>query len=143
MPPLGFDLNENFRVQRVRADIHIFTLYRSDFYADSAEITPNGLIRLGRLAKELPGWPGPLLIEPVPDRPGLAEARRDSVASLLAGVSVPVDPGRLVVGNSPFPGLNGTDAANVHNATTARIPSAVTNYSLPPNSTTTFGGNSR
>ena len=80
VPPLGFDLNENFRVQRVAADIHVFTLYRSDFYADSTAITPNGLIRLGRLAKELPGWPGPVLVEPVPDRPGLAEARRDAVA---------------------------------------------------------------
>lgn len=106
-PPLGFFVEANYRAQAARADTHRWTLYRTDFWADSDRLTPNGAARLARMASRSACWGGPLLVEVVPDRPGLAERRRDAVASALAQAGTAIGPDRLVVGLSPYLGLRG------------------------------------
>jgi hypothetical protein len=144
-PPLGAIRNEMTAQMVARADIHRYTLYRSDFLANSPLLTQDGARRLNEMAHRLPGWLGPLMIEVTPDRPGLAEARRDAVAEMLAKAGQPIGPERLVVGGSPYIGQPGTYAVNSHATLIQREVRAPMQYTVSPaeTQTTSFivGGN--
>src|ERR1700761_2961970 len=55
-PPLGASVYATNAVMRARAAGHVFTLYRSDFHVDTAELTPMGAGRLARICGDLRGW---------------------------------------------------------------------------------------
>ena len=114
-PPPGFAISEIFGTMKGKANVHRFTLYRSDFLDGSDRLSPGGAARFNLMATRLGGWLGPVVIEWSPDQPGLAEARRLAVLAILQGASLPVIPERVVIGPSPYPGLLGTDAANNYN----------------------------
>jgi hypothetical protein len=140
-PPLGWSIGQNFSAQAARASQHRYTLYRSDFFAGTERLTPEGLRRLGRMVTYLPGWGGPVLIEVDPNRPGLAEARRDAVLALTSSNGTFIDPSRMVVGGSPYLGGRG-DLAEIYEGTlldrSARAPAI---YPLNPIPNADFGAN--
>lgn len=142
VPPLGYALYQTMYAQKAKADLHVFTLYRSDFVAGTDLLSPNGAWRLSFLASRLPGWTGPIVVEWTPDDPPLAEARRAAVAASLRTANLPVD-GRVVIGPSPYIGLLGADAANNYDTLIIRDLGAPRAYSLTPSSTATFGGGGR
>ena len=142
-PALGWSLYQNMGRQKNKADVHTFTLYRSDFMAGTAELSPGGARRLSFLAGRLGAWPGPVVIEWTPDQPGLAEGRRAAVALALQTANLGVDPGRVIVGPSAYRGITGIDAGNNHDALIFRSYTAPRSYSVSPTSTAEFGGGSR
>ena len=142
-PPLGFYLRENVAVMKAKAAPHAFTLYHSDFVGDSATLSPNGAQRLSLMARRLPCWLGPVVVEWTPDRPALAESRRAAIVAMLRGARLPVDDGRVVVGPSLAPGLMGTDAVANYNNLILRDAQAAQNFSLSPASTATLGSGGR
>ena len=79
VPPLGWSTGANFAAQAAAAEQHSFTLYRSDFFAGTERLTPDGLRRLGRMIARLGLLGRPVPVEVDPNRPGLAEARRLAV----------------------------------------------------------------
>ncbi|HEU5118819.1 MAG TPA: hypothetical protein VFT74_19660, partial [Isosphaeraceae bacterium] len=133
----------NMTTMTHKADLHTFTLYRSDFLSGTTTLSPAGAQRLSFLASRLPRWGGPVVVEWTPDQPGLDAARRDAVATLLTGANLPVTPTRLVVGPSPYPGLLGVDSANNYDTLITRDLAAPRAYSLTPTSTADFGGGAR
>ncbi|MFO0953971.1 MAG: hypothetical protein U0835_23005 [Isosphaeraceae bacterium] len=137
-PPLGFYIRDNFRVMKAKADPHRFTLYRSDFLAGTNRLSPNGASRLNIMIPRLRSYPGPVLIEWSPDQPGLGESRREAVVAMLQSVGAPVIPDRVILGPSPYPGLNGTEANNNYNAMINRLQQAPMNYTLTPAQSATF-----
>ena len=76
-PPLGFYLYENINMMKAGADPHQFTLYTSDFVPGGDRLTLAGTKRLNNMARRLPKWMGPMLIEWTPDEPELAEAQQE------------------------------------------------------------------
>ena len=142
-PPLGASVYETFGVMKAKADAHDFILYRSDFLDGGTALSPQGAQKLSLMAARLPGWLGPLTVEWTPDRPGLAEARRDALVATLQGAGLPVGGGRVLVGPSPYPGLIGTDAANNFSNLILRDQDAAEIYSRTPASTSSFGGGNR
>src|SRR4051794_9017517 len=137
-PPVGFYVNEYVTVQKAKADPHRFMLYRSDFLDGTNRLSPGGASRFNVMAARLRSWPGPVVVEWSPDKPGLAESRRVAVASLLQTAGVPILPERIVVGPPLYPGLMGTDAANNYNILISRDQQAPTAYSLSPTSAGSF-----
>ncbi len=131
-PPLGAYLVATNAVMLAKAEPHRFTLYRSDFLVDSTELSPSGAYRIGRIAAGLRCWLGPVIVEPTPDRPGLAEARRAAVIGLLAQAGGLVGPERVVIGPGVSAGLLGTEAANNSTVMTGRAQAAAAAYPLPP-----------
>ncbi|WP_152054085.1 hypothetical protein [Tautonia marina] len=131
-PPLGWSVNRNFGAQQARAEIHRFTLYRTDFQSGSEQLNPGGLRRLGRMVSLLHCYNGPLLVEIDPNRPGLAEARRLAVLELAASNGTMLDPDRLIVGGSPFLGGRG-DLSEIYNGVVLdRSLRAPETYPVPP-----------
>ncbi|MEW4569798.1 hypothetical protein AB1L88_18190 [Tautonia sp. JC769] len=131
-PPLGWSVNRNFGAQQAKAEIHRFTLYRTDFLSGSERLNPGGLRRLGRMVSLLHCYDGPMLVEVDPNRPGLAEARRQAVLELAASYGTMLDPGRLIVGGSPFLGGRG-DLSEIYDGVLLdRSLRAPTTYPLPP-----------
>lgn len=139
VPPLGASGYEMIGMMKARADGHEFTLYRSDFQAGTTNLSPGGAQRLSRMATRMSHWLGPLVVEWTPDQPGLAEQRRAQVASLMASAGLGVGPERIVVGPSPYNGLDGNEARSLYGTELSRYQLAPQNYSLPPIQTSTFG----
>lgn len=110
-PPAGGLNAEIFATMRAGAAAHQFTLYRSDFMDGSTVLSPIGAQRLSLMTARLGCWPGPLVVEWTPDRPGLAESRRSAVVALMTQARQPIEPLRVVVGPSPYFGLIGDDIA--------------------------------
>jgi hypothetical protein len=137
-PPVGFYLYESLSVMRAKADPHRFTLYRSDFLDGTDRLSPAGAGRFNIMAARLAAWPGPLVVEWTPDMPGLAEARKKAVLAYLQQAGRPVIAERVVVGPSPYPGMLGTDAANLYNVMITRDQAAPATYSLTPMSAGSF-----
>jgi hypothetical protein len=131
-PPPGYYIRNTFGMMKAKADPHRFTLYRTDFLAGTARLSPVGATRFNLIASRLPGWLGPVIIEWSPDEPGLAEARRASVLATLATTGQPVIPERVVIGPSIYPGTLGTDAANYYNVMITRDTAAPSALSLSP-----------
>lgn len=139
-PPVGFYLHENLSVMKAKADPHRFTLYRTDFLDGSDRLSPAGASRFNVMAPRLQSWPGPVVIEWSPDRPGLAEARKRSVLAYMQQAGIPAIPERVVIGPSPYPGMLGTDAAQNYDAMIYRDLQAPRNYSLTPTGGGMTGG---
>jgi hypothetical protein len=139
-PPLGASVNMTRAVMKGKVEPHKFTFYRSDFLVDSTVLSPTGASRFGRINAGLDCWPGPVIIEPTPDRPGLAEARREIVIASLVGSGHPIQEGRVVIGPPVAPGLLGTDAANNYQSMISRDQRAPQSYSVTPTPTGTVGG---
>jgi hypothetical protein len=137
-PPLGASINETFGVMTARAEPHEFTLYRSDFVAGTTDLSPRGTDRIQRMATRLPGWLGPIFIEPTPDLPVLAEARKAAVTTAFQRGGLAVGPDRVVIAPNPFQGLLGVNAASNHAVMLHREQNAPSQYSLPPNSGATL-----
>lgn len=137
-PPLGAAVQDINRLMASRADGHTFTLYRSDFASGTSTLTPSGAQRLTALANRLPGWLGPVVVEWTPDVPGLAEARREAIVGNLLQAGLDVVPERVVIGPSPYNGLNGDEAAVGYRTYLDRAGRAGASYSLTPNITNTI-----
>ncbi len=77
-PPLGYYINRQLALQVAKADVHRFTLYRSDFLPGTNLFSPAGASRFNIMYARIPGWQGPLTVEWTPEQPKLAEgaARR-------------------------------------------------------------------
>lgn len=131
-PPLGSSVGRAIAVQRARADVHRFLVYRSDFYDGTDRLTTAGAARVALMAARLPGWSGPILVEWVPDRPDLADARRVAVTARLQELGMPVVPEQVAVALSPYPGMAGFEAANNYNILNFRSQAAPASYSLTP-----------
>ncbi len=142
-PPLGASLNSTYGVMRAKAAGHVFTLYHSDFLVDTATLTPVGAGRMNRICGDLRGWLGPVVVEAMPERPGLAEARREAVIALLRRAGHDVGGERVVVGPPVAPGLLGTDAASNYQIMISRDQQAPASYTLTPAASTSPGGGSR
>lgn len=146
-PPLGYYVRQNNGAQVARAEQHSFTLYRSDFWAGTDQLTPRGAARVNRMLAKLDCWNGPLLVEVDPDRPELAQMRRESLVANLQRSGFPFDPARLVVGPSPYLGLRGDIAGGASVITgydgiiINRSYAAPTELELPPNQNNAILGN--
>ena len=140
-PPLGWSIGQNFSAQAARASQHRYTLYRSDFFAGTERLTPDGLRRLGRMMAYLPRWGGPVLIEEDPNRPGLAESRRLAVMELTAANGTALDPSRLIVGGSPYLGGRGDLSEAYEGVLLDRTFRAPSTYPLNPIPNADFGAN--
>jgi hypothetical protein len=92
------------------------------------------------MASRLPGWLGPVVVEGIPDQPGLAEARRHTVLAALASRGQIVVPERVMIGPMLYPGTIGTDGANYYNVMITRDLAAPSAYTLSPNSVSSFAG---
>jgi hypothetical protein len=143
VPPAGYSAYATMAAQVGKANLHTFTLYRSDFISGTGELSPSGAWRLSFLASRLPTWTGPVVVEWTPDQPALAAARRDAVLGLLRGSNIPVADNRVVVGPSAFPGIIGVDAANNYNILIQRDIRAPRTFSVSPRATATFAGGAR
>ena len=135
-PPLGFYVNQTFTTMKAKADPHKFTLYKSDFLAGTAKLSPVGASRFNLMASRLPGWIGPITIEWSPDEPELAQARRDAIVGYIQMAQMPISPDRVVIGASRYPGTYGGDATNFYGNLSVRNQAAGSNFSLSP---TQFG----
>jgi hypothetical protein len=136
-PPVGASMYETFGMMRAKAAPHVFTLYSTDFLVDSPALTPSGTGRMDRIARGVRGWCGPVIIQPTPGRPALAESRREAVLALLGPA---VGPERVVIGPPVAPGALGTDAANFYQNMIIRDQQAASTYTLTPSASTAPGG---
>ncbi len=131
-PPLGYSVYETFGLMKAKADLHDFTLYRSDFVANTTQLSTGGAERLNRMVRRLDYWLGPILIEWTPETPTLAEERKAAVYNLMASASLPVVQERITVGPSPYHGINGDDAGLSHPIMIQRDARATALYPIPP-----------
>ncbi len=139
-PPLGYYLYETIGTMKAKADPHQFTLYRSDFLVGTTRLSPAGARRFNDMARKMPKWLGPMVVEWTPDDPQLADARKNAVVALMSHVGAPVGAERVVVGPSPYYGAFGTEAGNMYNIEVYRYGMAPFNFSVTPSTTATFSG---
>lgn len=139
-PPLGFYLYENIGLMKSHADQHSFTLYNSDFVVGADRLTLAGTKRLNDMARKLPKWMGPMLIEWTPEDPALGEARKKKIAAILDSANIAMVAERIVVTPSPYAGLYGTDAGNNYTILINRDINAGRGFSVSPTTTATFSG---
>lgn len=137
-PPVGFYINEAFAIQRNKANIHRFTLYKTDFLDGTNQLSPVGATRLNTMMTRLNGWLGPITIEWSPDQPNLAESRKTAIVGLLQAQGLPVIPERVVIGPSPYPGSLGAESGAQYGIMINRNQSATASYSLTPTSSGGF-----
>jgi hypothetical protein len=138
-PPLGYYITEQFGVQVAKADMHRFTLYRSDFLPGTTLLSPSGASRFNIMYARFPGWLGPLSIEWTPDQPALAQARRQAILDAMQRAGRRVLAERVVIMPSPYPGALGTEAANNYANTVIRSQQAAQTFPLPPIETAATG----
>jgi len=137
-PPLGYYVNTNMNAQAANGSQHEFTLYRADFYAGTARLTPAGTRRLVRMVKKLKNRAEPLMVEVDPWRPGLAEKRRSELLVTLAKSGQPVTSDQIVVGINPYFGERGNIASEYNRVYLRRSVEAPDAYPLPPSQTAGF-----
>jgi hypothetical protein len=138
-PPLGAYVNEQFAVQVAKADVHRFTLYRSDFLPGTIQFSPNGASRFNIMFPRIASWPGPIIVEWTPDQPGLAQSRRLAVLATLQKLGRPIVAERVAIGPSPYPGSRGVEAANNYANTIVRTQNSAQSFPLPPTESSASG----
>jgi hypothetical protein len=131
-PPLGAYINEQFATQISKADVHRFTLYRTDFLPGTNEFSPIGASRFNIMLTRIPSWPGRITIEWTPDQPGVDRSRQAAVLVALQRVGRPVVAERVTIGPSPYPGMMGIEATNNYTNTINRTHAAASGFALPP-----------
>lgn len=139
-PPLGFYLNENLNTMKAKADPHEFFLYQSDFIREGTTLSPTGAQRLSLIVNRLDCWLGPIVVEWTPEQPELAEARKALVLSAMTNAGIGIDPDRILIGPSPYPGLIGDIAERYYPVLIERSTMAPAMYSLPPQSSVNATG---
>jgi hypothetical protein len=138
-PPLGYYLNEQLAVQVAKADVHRFTLYRSDFLPGTAAFSPSGASRFNIMFNKIPAWIGPITVEWTPDNPALAESRRQAVQKTMKDAGQPLLANRVVIAPSPYPGGLGAEAVGHFPNTVGRATMAAPAFALPPVETAATG----
>ncbi|WP_165226776.1 hypothetical protein [Aquisphaera insulae] len=131
-PPLGTYVREQMSIQVAKADPHRYTLYRTDFLPGTDKFSPTGAARFNLMFARTDSSPCPILLEWTPDRPGLTEARKQAVLAAYQRGGRPIDPDRVRIGPSPYPGGMGTEAGNTFNSLIYRSQQAQNTYPLPP-----------
>ncbi|WP_148596058.1 hypothetical protein [Aquisphaera giovannonii] len=131
-PPLGAYMHEQMAMQVAKADAHRFTLYRSDFLPGTDRFSPTGASRFNLMFARTESALSPILIEWTPDQPGLADARRQAVLATYQRAGRPIDPSRVVLGPSPYPGGMGTEASQTFGSVLMRSQQGQYTYPLSP-----------
>jgi hypothetical protein len=108
--PLGSAVRDHGRAMVANGAAARLTLFRYDFVDGTVELNARGRDQVFQLAAQLAVSPFPLIIERVPENPGLAEARRASVLAALASSPYPAPIERVVVGLPISRGLSGIEA---------------------------------
>ena len=138
-PPLGSFVNEQFAVQVSKADVHRFTLYRTDFLPGTNQFSPIGASRFNIMVTRIPSWPGPITVEWTPDQPGVDQSRRRAVLATLEKLGRPIVGERVTISPSPYPGALGVEATNNFSNTIIRSQSSAANFPLPPTESAAIG----
>ncbi|MCO6457241.1 MAG: hypothetical protein J5I93_18240 [Pirellulaceae bacterium] len=116
--PLGATVLSHFQAQVDNGAAGQLVLYRFDFHneqnSDHSRLNPYGLRRLRKMAALLSFSGLPLIVEETVETPQLNAARREQVIRALAEMSVAVDPQRVVLGDPPVHGLDGTEAPLIY-----------------------------
>ncbi len=98
--------------ETARADRENFVIYRYEWSAEPAKLTPNGREHLDCLSQWLAQSTCPVVIETSQDE-RLDAARREEIVKMLAGKNVLLAAERVVVGRSEAEGLYGQEAPGV------------------------------
>ncbi len=140
-PPLGYYVNEQFTVQVAKADLHRFTLYRSDFLPGTTAFSPAGASRFNIMRTRVAGWVGPIIVEWMPEQPALAQAQRAAVLASLNEAGIPIAGERVVIAPSAYPGGRGIEAVDNNTNTIMRhqLSATPTAYQLPPAESAAMG----
>jgi hypothetical protein len=120
-PPLGASLYANMNLQVGNATAAGMTLYRYDFEEGSDRLSPRGRVQLAKMAAQLPLTFFPVVVEPTPGAPGLADARRLAVLAVLARGTFPVPAERVVVATPAAIGLQGVEGELLSQGRLARL----------------------
>lgn len=112
-PPLGASLHALAERQIASGEAASLVLYRYDFET-GAELNAAGQDRLARIVERLPRSLAPLLIEPTPGDPQLAERRREAILQALQKSSFPVPAERVLVGAPVAGGLAGLQSRSIY-----------------------------
>lgn len=117
-PPLGASLDHYFGRQIYNGNRARQVLYHYDFGSwngDPSRLNIYGLRKLRRMVPLMEATGAPIIVQSVPERPALAEARRSHVLEVLQSrLGVPVDENQIVVGVPPVPGLEGFEAMEIY-----------------------------
>jgi len=113
-PPLGASIHAHYTAMVANGDAAAMVLYRYDFLNGSDVLNTHGYDRLARMAARQADNHFPIVIERTPEAPGLAEARRATVLSVMASNGAPVPPDLVVVGPRRAVGLPGADAVRIY-----------------------------
>jgi len=108
--PLGASVYDHGRAMVSNGDAARLVLFHYDFVVGSDRLNPRGFGQLMKHAAKIAEGPHPLIIEPTPDQPGLAERRRLAVLNLVASWPFPIAPDRIIVAAPRSNGLPGIDA---------------------------------
>lgn len=114
MHPPGTMFHAAMETQISNGDAAEMVVYDYDFLPGQASMSRRGRIQLSRMVPLLQSTPHPLIVQWTPDKPGLAEARRQIVLGELQKLSFPVPDERVIVSEPPSRGLDGLDAVPTH-----------------------------
>ena len=113
----------------------VIDLVRGRHVEDARRIlkfSPIGASRFNLMFGRLPGCSGPIIVEWSPDRPALAQARREAVLATLERAGRPIPADRVVIGPSPYPGGIGVEAVGHYGNIITRSQAAAQTFPLPP-----------
>jgi hypothetical protein len=111
--PLGASVYDHGRTMVANGEAARLTLFDYDFFPGTNQLKPRGLDQLAKHAGRLAEGPHPLVIEPTPNNPRLAESRRLAVLQTTASWPFPIAPDRVLVAGPGTPrptGLTGIEA---------------------------------
>lgn len=108
--PLGASVYDHGRAMVANGEAARLVLLDYDFVPGTNQLKPRGLDQLVKHSARLAEGPHPLLIEPTPNDPGLAERRRQAVVKTTASWSFPLASERVLVARPSSTGLSGIDA---------------------------------
>lgn len=138
-PPIGAYVNRQFAIQVAKADPHRFTVYQTDFLPGTDQFSPIGASRFNLMYSRLASWPGPIYVEWTPDKPELAESRRQAILTTLAAAGTPIPADRVLIGPSHSPGAMGIETINNYHNTIQRSQTAALTMPPPPIFSSTMG----
>lgn len=106
--PLGTTIYKPFQIQVANGIAARMILYDYDFLPGSPLLNYRGKQRIAWIARRLPQYPNPVIVEDMPRNPQLALARRQSVLQALSA-HMHIAPNMVVVGPPVTRGLRGTE----------------------------------
>ncbi len=111
--PFGESVTGHFQTQVTNGVAARMTLYDFDFVCGGSQLNYRGSDRLRQIACMMPHNEFPVVIQPTPFAPGLAEARRQAVINELTTIA-PLPPERVVVSTPSAVPLQGTQAMLIY-----------------------------